>query len=195
MTDGQRTTVISADIVKHCHHPWPECVVPMRGVTIIMQKVLLLCSFLAMLAAASVGAEEKPENREIVKLSPVVVAESRAGAFFIRVAEGDITKLWFVSLDSPGRLAVKRTRTSGRTWGYLEVFRSFDLRCGDEIISINGRPVANMKWSEWQRALRSASDEPPVSVEVRAEDSQDVRRAAVVWQNSVTLGAKVPQTR
>jgi hypothetical protein len=153
----------------------------------------VLCTLAAMSGTKSESAEIPP-TAPPTPLAKFVVAESRAGEFFVRIKEGEVVRLWFISMTAPSaRIPAAAPRT--KTWSYLVPFRSHDVRPGDEIVSIQGRPVAGMTASEALRALRSASDEPARSVEVRASGAAELRRALVVPQNAVTLGARVPRAR
>lgn len=165
-----------------------------------MPGFLFLCAWVIGLTGSVCGADATSEQTKAVKLPPMVVGESRAEAFYIRFEEGEVTRLWFASLDGSSpepklASASGRSRPGTKTRGYLVAFRSFGVRSGDEIISINGKLVAGMVTREWTRALWSSSDEPPVTVEVRAPGAKVVRSVSVVPQNSVALGAKVPRVR
>lgn len=143
---------------------------------------------LAPLAAASQPA---PPAEAPATLPKFVVKESQAEAFYIRASEGETTRIFFVSLDRPGLSRLPDDTRHLTFKGYLNAFRSHDLRPGDELLAIAGRPVARMTFHEWSAALRATSDQPPVRVTVRARGATEPREAAVLPHQAVTLGAKV----
>lgn len=147
---------------------------------------------LALAAATPLAlAAQPPPVADATVLPKFIVKESQAEAFYLRATVNPPTRIFFISLDRPGLSHLPDDARDLKFNGYLTAYRSHDVRPGDELLAIAGRPVAGMAFREWSAALRSTSEQPPILVTVRARGAAEPRPAAVVPHQAVTLGARV----
>lgn len=108
-----------------------------------MPRLRPLIIMLALVAGTACGAEPA------LKLPPPEAATRKLGDFAIAHRTEDLpprNKVFLMDLDRPEYRAL----TQGER---LTTLRAPGGRDGDEIILIEGKPVAGMSDSEWQRAL------------------------------------------
>ena len=156
-----------------------------------MPKLTFLGLAFASLLVVGRSAETTENQRDVVRLPSVIVRDSKAGLFCPRYVPG-VTPRWEVfSFEEPVHPSVrKRNYADARL--YLTALRSFDLRVGDEIIRIDGRPLAGLTEDEVLRLLKPAESRP-VEVEVRSPGKKGTHKASFVRHGDIMAGLKVPQ--
>jgi hypothetical protein len=128
------------------------------------------------LAGAAWGAERAPDVAQpVVKLPAVSVEASRNGDFCIRIDANppkDIPprRLWLI--------------TAVNAWPGMVRYRGKGVRHEDEIVSIDGRAVADLPPGEcihvFHRAFKKVKGQWIAQIEVRAKGEQGTRKITLI---------------